>query len=59
MSDYQDDRSILDHFRFKTFNEYFRLRRGDKMEIKIPLYPDVNTEMHKILEHEKFAGHIH
>jgi len=35
------------------------LRKGENIDIKIPMYKDVKTEINKVLENEKYPGHIH
>lgn len=40
---YIDDDHISSHPRFKTLTRNIRLRRGEKVDIKVPLFKDVHT----------------
>ena len=43
-SDYLSDEVIGKHLRFTTLTENIRLRRGSKVNIKVPIYKDKNTD---------------
>jgi glutamate--cysteine ligase catalytic subunit len=58
-SNYQDDSNINEHYRFRTLTENVANRRGEKPDIRIPLYKDQLTNMVEVLKHEKRAGEIH
>lgn len=42
---YIDDKHITDHLRFRTLTRNIRKRRGCKVEIKVPIYMDKNTNI--------------
>lgn len=46
------------HPRFPTMMINVRERRGKKVDIRVPLYPDVNTGIGKI-DGERTPGEIH
>ena len=57
-SNYLKDTIINKHPRFGNLTRNIRLRRGKKVEIKIPIYKDVNTDLNTITEEEPFPGYI-
>lgn len=42
---YIDDTHISNHLRFRTLTKNIRVRRGEKVSIKVPIYHDVNTSL--------------
>lgn len=42
---YIDDDHIASHPRFKTLTKNIRLRRGDKVNIQVPLFKDTHTSV--------------
>eukprot|EP00331_Platyophrya_macrostoma_P009164 CAMPEP_0176425816 /NCGR_PEP_ID=MMETSP0127-20121128/11595_1 /TAXON_ID=938130 /ORGANISM="Platyophrya macrostoma, Strain WH" /LENGTH=636 /DNA_ID=CAMNT_0017807011 /DNA_START=33 /DNA_END=1943 /DNA_ORIENTATION=+ len=57
-SRYVDDEIINAHPRFPTLTRNLRLRRGEAMNIKIPIFKDVNTAK-EATEDEPYPGFIH
>ena len=57
-SNYLKDTIINKHPRFGNLTRNIRLRRGEKVEIKIPIYKDTNTDLNSITEEEPFPGYI-
>jgi glutamate--cysteine ligase catalytic subunit len=49
-SNYLKDTIINKHPRFGNLTRNIRLRRGEKVEIKIPIYKDTNTDLNSITE---------
>jgi glutamate--cysteine ligase catalytic subunit len=42
---YIDDDHIASHPRFKTLTKNIRLRRGEKVDIQVPLFKDSHTSL--------------
>ena len=57
-SDYLSDKIINRHPRFGNLTRNIRMRRGEKVEIKIPIYKDKNTNLNEITEDEPYPGYI-
>ena len=53
------DSTINPHPRFAGLVKSIRQRRGEKVEIRVPLYKDVNTDMTTVTEDEPFPGEIY
>ncbi|KRX08916.1 hypothetical protein PPERSA_09020 [Pseudocohnilembus persalinus] len=53
-----DDRIITDHPRFPTLTKNIRTRRGEKVNIQVPLYKDVNT-IGSVSEKEPYENMIY
>lgn len=58
-SHFIDDRIINPHPRFPTLSQNIRMRRGEKVEILVPLFNDTNTNMNEINETNPVAGFIY
>ena len=58
-SNYLSDKIINKHPRFGNLTRNIRLRKGEKVEIKIPIYKDKNTILNKITQDEPYPGYIH
>lgn len=58
-SKYVIDQTINPHPRFAGLVKSIRQRRGEKVEIRVPLYKDVNTNMTEPTEDEPFPGEIY
>jgi glutamate--cysteine ligase catalytic subunit len=43
-SKYIDDSHIANHPRFRTLTKHIRMRRGEVVNIKVPIYQDLNTK---------------
>lgn len=56
---YINDVIINSHPRFGTLSRNIRKRRGSKVNIKIPIYKDVNTNLTESTEKEPYPGFIH
>ena len=57
-SNYLSDKIINRHPRFGNLTKNIRLRRGEKVEIKIPIYKDKNTNLDIKTEEEPYPGYI-
>ena len=57
-SDYLTDKIINKHPRFGNLTRNIRLRRGEKVEIKIPIYKDKNTNLNIKTKDEPYPGYI-
>ena len=57
-SDYLTDKIINRHPRFGNLTRNIRLRRGGKVEIKIPIYKDKNTNLNIKTKDEPYPGYI-
>ena len=57
-SNYLSDKIINRHPRFGNLTRNIRLRRGEKVEIKIPIYKDKNTNLDTKTEEEPYPGYI-
>ena len=57
-SNYLSDRIINKHPRFGNLTRNIRTRRGEKVEIKIPIYKDINTNINSVTEDEPFPGYV-
>ena len=57
-SNYLSDKIINRHPRFGNLTRNIRLRRGEKVEIKIPIYKDKNTNLDTKNEEEPYPGYI-
>ena len=58
-SDYVDDIIINSHPRFGTLTRNIRKRRGKKVDIRVPIYKDINTNLTEATEDEPYPGSIH
>jgi len=47
------------HPRFRGLMKSIRERRGEKVKILIPIYPDTNTNMTEPTEDEPYPGSIY
>ena len=47
-SKYIDDNHITNHPRFETFTRSIRMRRGETVEILVPIYEDKNTKVEEL-----------
>jgi len=52
------DELLNPHPRYPTLCENIRIRRGEKLKMLVPIYPDQKTSMQKTQE-EPYPGHIH
>ena len=57
-SNYLNDKIINRHPRFGNLTRNIRMRRGEKVDIKIPIYKDKNTNLNEITEDEPYPGYI-
>ncbi len=57
-SSYLNDKIINRHPRFGNLTRNIRMRRGEKVDIKIPIYKDKNTNLNEITEDEPYPGYI-
>ena len=57
-SNYLNDKIINKHPRFGNLTRNIRLRRGKKVDVKIPIYKDINTDLNTISKEEPFPGFI-
>ena len=57
-SNYLNDKIINRHPRFGSLTRNIRMRRGKKVDIKIPIYKDENTNLNEITEDEPYPGYI-
>jgi glutamate--cysteine ligase catalytic subunit len=53
------DQTENPHPRFPGLMKSIRERRGDKVQILVPIYPDTNTNMTKATDEEPFPGSIY
>lgn len=53
------DKTINSHPRFSGLVKSIRERRGKKVEIKVPIYKDVATNMTEATADEPFPGYIY
>ncbi|EGR31102.1 hypothetical protein IMG5_117750 [Ichthyophthirius multifiliis] len=54
-----DDRIINQHPRFITLTQNIRQRRKEKVQIKVPIFPDINTSLDISSQEEPFPGFIY
>ena len=57
-SNYLNDKIINRHPRFGNLTRNIRQRRGSKVDIKIPIYKDKNTDLTTITKLDPFPGYI-
>lgn len=53
------DVAINSHPRFANLVKSIRERRGEKVNITVPLYKDTNTDMESVSEQEPYPGKIY
>lgn len=53
------DKTINPHPRFGNLAQCIRERRGEKVEITVPLFEDKHTNMHEVSEQEPYPGKIY
>ena len=53
------DSTINPHPRFGYIAKCIRQRRGEKVNIKVPLFEDTNTDMNEKSEQEPYPGEIY
>ncbi len=58
-SNYVNDNIINSHPRFATLTQNIRKRRGKKVDIRIPIFKDLNTNLTTPTEDEPYPGFIH
>ena len=58
-SNYSKDITITDHPRFLMLTKNIRNRRGGKVDVKIPIYEDVNTNLILPTQDEPYPGYIY
>ena len=58
-SDYVNDFIINSHPRFGNLSRNIRYRRGNKVDIKIPIFEDVNTNITEPTNDEPYPGFIY
>jgi len=56
---YTKDISITKHPRFYALTRNIRKRKGKKVDIRVPIYKDVNTNLSVPTEDEPYPGYIH
>lgn len=58
-SNYGKDICITNHPRFLMLTKNIRKRRGSKVDIRIPIYKDVNTNLSYPTQDEPYPGYVH
>lgn len=58
-SKYIIDDTLNPHPRFKGLTKSIRERRGEKVRILVPIYPDINTNLTVATEDEPYPGQIY
>ena len=57
-SNYLIDKIINRHPRFGNLTRNIRIRRGEKVDVKVPIYKDINTNLTIATEDEPYPGYI-